>query len=563
MMTKKVFGFVLFLFLMAFTLNAGRSYDFKGLSFEYDQHNSNFPSLADFENETVNLVNEEGVYIPSDDGEIRIADLKQGELSAKAVSVIVNQLINYVHERGLIGVIVNYSGDEPLIFVVTPKKISQFNTVAFGERFDNENDAKQAHEVIKNSSPILNDPYLNIDRLDVFISRLNRHPGRDIQVHVSPDGDENIIVEYMVKERKPWMAHATIMNTGNKQTKYWNEVFGFIHRQLTSNDDIFSVTYHTAGFKNIHSVMMDYYRPFSLGSPNYLKCDLSWDKLEAASLGFKGKEFVTQGLKGRVELSRIIYQDKDRFIDCFGALGVRNIKVVNNLTTEKGHTNFLIPEIGLKLHQRTFRKKISASLGLGGNFADLIGTKASELENFGRDNISRSWQKINMDLFYSVYFSNLREVFSLCDLAGPRPDNELVWKLNGQYAFKYRVIPQCRGVLGGMYTVRGYREAIASGDTFWNSQLTYKRLLINKFNTDFKGLLFCDYGRTINNRKNPEGTEKNYTLSSAGVGFEIHHDYMILNVDYGMALKSFSPPNYPDRQKAGEGRFNLSGTILY
>jgi len=43
--------------------------------------------------------------------------------------------------------------------------------------------------------------------------------------------------------------------------------------------------------------------------------------------------------------------------------------------------------------------------------------------------------------------------------------HELYFSLHGQYAFNNRLVPQAQDVAGGMYSVRGYPESFAAGDS--------------------------------------------------------------------------------------------------
>src|SRR5690606_1901477 len=69
-------------------------------------------------------------------------------------------------------------------------------------------------------------------------------------------------LDYLVSDTKPWLAYFQISNTGTEQTSDWRQRLGFVHHQLTGNDDILRLDYATAGFEDSHAFMASYERPF-------------------------------------------------------------------------------------------------------------------------------------------------------------------------------------------------------------------------------------------------------------------------------------------------------------
>src|SRR6185503_14225262 len=105
---------------------------------------------------------------------------------------------------------------------------------------------------------------LRRDLLDNYVSFLNRHPGRHVDVAVSgidPKEHGAVSLDYLVTEAKPWSAYFQVSNTGTKETDEWRERFGYVNNQVTNHDDIFNIDYTTAGFTNSQDVTVSYDTP--------------------------------------------------------------------------------------------------------------------------------------------------------------------------------------------------------------------------------------------------------------------------------------------------------------
>ncbi|MDH4016983.1 MAG: hypothetical protein OEV20_06570, partial [Actinomycetota bacterium] len=120
----------------------------------------------------------------------------------------------------------------------------------------------------------------------------------------------------------------------------------------------------------------------------------------------------------------------------------------------------------------------------------------------------------------------------------------------GQYAFDYRLIPQASQVIGGLYSVRGFEQGLAVGDSVYVASAEYRfhipRALgvrprpvqlpwIGDFRVapqqvygrpDWDLILrgFVDAGGAVRNRRerNNAADELNQTLVGAGVGLELN-----------------------------------------
>jgi hypothetical protein len=142
--------------------------------------------------------------------------------------------------------------------------------------------------------------------------------------------------------------------------------------------------------------------------------------------------------------------------------------------------------------------------------------------------------------------------------------HELSLGLRGQYAFDYRLIPQVSQIVGGQYSVRGFEQAVAVGDSVFIGSLEYRfhipRMLpirrkpldlpvIGDFRVtpqqpygrpdwDLVFRAFIDVGKSVrNDRLAGNSTELNQDLVGVGVGLEfIFKGRLRARVDWGRGI---------------------------
>jgi len=180
-------------------------------------------------------------------------------------------------------------GDTTLVLQVTTGTVMELRTVGLGERLDPKKDETINHPLharIREKSPV--QPYapgstsredlLRRDQIDDYTFRLNRHPGRRVDVSVAAPGDVpgGVTLDYIVTENRPWLLFAQVSNTGSASTDSWREHFGFIHNDLTNFDDILTLDYQTANFRDVHALYGSYERPFSFNDRLRWKVHGSW-----------------------------------------------------------------------------------------------------------------------------------------------------------------------------------------------------------------------------------------------------------------------------------------------
>ena len=185
--------------------------------------------------------------IPS--AELRTADI--GELGpavcyASAVRVLTQTIFEYFRDAGFRGVYVQPhredvdartlddtrpEGQTELRFVIWTSVVTQVRTVARGKRVPLEQGIDHPkHERIARDSPVQpatggteeRRDLLRRELVDEYVFRLNRHPGRQVDIALSSgENPGEVTLDYLVTESKPWSVYAQTSNTGTEATDEW------------------------------------------------------------------------------------------------------------------------------------------------------------------------------------------------------------------------------------------------------------------------------------------------------------------------------------------------------
>lgn len=488
-------------------------------------------------------------------------------------------------------------GETTLTLQVTTGVVTSLRTVGLGERLPEDQTVdNKVHQRIKDRSPVYpNDgqrfqsDLLRRDLIDDYVFRLNRHPGRRADVAVAAAGDEpgGVALDYVVTENRPWMLFAQVSNTGTTANESdIRERFGFIHNQLTNADDIFSVDYMTGSFKDIDAVNASYTRPFFGSERLKWKIFGSWYTYDASTVGLLGAEFQGDGYTVGAEMTGNFYQNRDLFLDAVGGVRWEHVEVDNDFLNENGNEDFFIPYVGLRMERVRQSEQTFAGLTLEFNAPDIAGTNDGvELDRLGRTDSDDDWITLFYDVSHSFYLETL---FSKQPEDAMTLAHELSASVRGQWNFGSRLVPNQQGVIGGLYTVRGYPESIAAGDSIFVGTLEYRYHIPKGMQASAKpGQLagtpfrwvpqyqfgyvdwdlilkaFIDVGRTqVNDRFSFENNE---TLIGAGVGLELAVTRRINGrVDLGFPLKDFDDQAGNDNDvDVGDWRIHFVVTLIF
>ncbi|MBZ0171532.1 MAG: hypothetical protein K8E66_04060, partial [Phycisphaerales bacterium] len=349
-------------------------------------------------------------------------------------------------------------GDTTLTIVVQAARVSEVRTIASGDRIPTERrlDNKK-HDWIRSHSPVGamttgedGQPVGGvIDRhaLDRYLLRLNRHPGRQVDVALGPALDSGgAVLEYHIAERKPWTAYAQVSNTGTEETSEWRERFGFVHQQLTNRDDILGIEYVTAGFDESHALSASYDTPINDARNLRARIYGSYSEFSAsevaANLDFSGDSWTVGG-----ELSLNIYQRGPLFVDLFAGARYFDTEITNRSTQPptEGQEEFFIVRGGVRAERNTRDTSLGAELAIDASFPDVTGAPDT-ISELGRLNADGEWQVLQGEIEVSAYLEPLLNPRRAKTLA-----HEIALRGRVQHSLDDRLIPQVEQIAGGLY----------------------------------------------------------------------------------------------------------------
>ncbi|MCX5688805.1 MAG: hypothetical protein NTV94_03270 [Planctomycetota bacterium] len=500
---------------------------------------------------------------------LKIRDLAQGAggtFYASAIRDINQALVNAMNERGFIAVFAHAAGDdlragktEDLRLVIWTGQVGMVRSIASGPRLDGAIAAGEIKRVdsadpvqtrIREQSPIKNGDLVRKDVIDDYLFRLNRHPGRRVDVAIAPaEKPEEVALDYLVSENKPWTAYFQLSNTGTEATNLWRERFGFVHNQLTKHDDILRLDYITGGFDQAHAVNLD-------------------------------------------------WQFRDVFIDATGGLKWQSVDVTNSILQQNGSVDYVTPYIGLNLERFTDESSLFAGATVSWNVNDL---DADQKDNLGRPSVDESFTVIRFQAEQSMFLEPIFNdwgLFSGDDGKGLTSlAHEIAFSGRGQWSFDNRLIPTEEEVAGGLFSVRGYPESLAAGDNVFIGSFEYRFHLPNSFTLSDPGKLGREqmpdwFGRDFRwapqqayaradwdlifkaffdmasvNQVDKEAGEVPDTLFSTGIGLEaVFKRNVSARLDWGMALKDAGPEKLGSKEReveAGNTELHFLMTISY
>jgi hemolysin activation/secretion protein len=429
-------------------------------------------------------------------------------------------------------------------------------------------------------------PFFNQKIVNDYVDRLNRQPGRRVDVALSAaDQPDQYTLDYLINEIKPWYVYAQISNTGTALTDEWRERFGFVDNQLTGNDDILSLDGVT-DFKESTNITGSYEFPILADHPNFGTDRLRarvyglWDEYTAADLGLLNDTFTGNDYSGGAEAAYNIYQRGNMFLDLIGGIRYQSSQVTSEFQDTKATADYFVPYLGGRLQDYQPTYNYVAALNAEGGITSSSKTDLAEL---GRANPSTDFIILQPNVQGSFYLEPLIDPGDF-DAGRSTLANELYLSFRGQWALGYRLIPQFEEAAGGFYSVRGYPEAETAGDSVFLGTAEYRfhvaRFLgvspnptkIKVFGDPFRVLPeqpyqrpdwdcilrgFVDLGQVL--QSNKIAGEYNDTLVGVGAGAELQIRQNIdIRGDYGVALAGLA-----NRVKTGSSRFTLVVTLLY
>ncbi len=564
---------------------------------------------------------DEGYVAPSEGVEkvvVRIGDVPlepARKWTSRALFAVAKALRDEMNSYGIVGVWVSPSPEEfapaadpqdaewgkdlrregqtSLKLTVGVGIVTELRTLSFGERVpEAQRINSPLHARILENSPVkvytqddaVRRDVLRKDLLDQYVFRLNRFPGRRVDLAVSAATERGgVALDYLINEAKPWTVYAQISNTGTEETNEWRERFGYVNNQLTNNDDILTIDYITAGF-DANALIVSYDFPVVWDWLRF-KPFANINDYTASDVGQAGEDFTGNGWAAGGDFTANVFQLDDLFVDLYGGGRWQHVEVNNEAVEVRGEDDFFIIDGGARLERSTDIASTTAALGFEANLAGVAQTDSSQdLAKLGRQDPDRSWVVGIFEASHAFYL----EPFFMGDswqLGKPGADttlaHEIVLSARGQFTDS-RLVPNFEQVVGGLYTVRGYPESIVAGDTViigsaeyrfhlpqalglepnpgqlygetfrWKPQTPYGRA---DWDLILKG--FVDVARALNSDR--LSYEHDETLIGAGVGLEllVKRNFS-LRAEFGVTLDAIE-----DEVDVGDSEFHFSATILY
>ena len=402
-----------------------------------------------------------------------------------ALRAIIDDLLAYLNEEvELVGIVVAPSptdigidltdkrqGRTDLTILVRIATVGQVRTLASGDRIPQDlRENHPLHKSIFDRSPLQGGvrprtgSLIKRDQLDDYLYRLNRHPGRRVDAAISPGLNAGeVSLDYLIAENKPWYAYFQLSNTGTESTNELRERFGYVHNQLTNNDDTFNIDYITAGFDDSHVVSMSYRRPLDERWQlrlNTLYSDFTADQV-GSPLPFSGEDAAFGA-----SLAYNFYQNDALFLDAVGELQYYYTSASNPSAALEGEANLALASLGVELEHAT---DLSQTRGFVKFMGNLNEGNTSDFNTLGRTAPDTQFLVMQYALTTSFYLEPLINGDAWRDISDPSTStlaHEIALGVRGQWAVADdRLLPTFQAVAGGLYTVRGYEQADVAADS--------------------------------------------------------------------------------------------------
>lgn len=267
------------------------------------------------------------------------------------------------------------------------------------------------------------------------------------------------------------------------------------------------------------------------------------------------------------------------------------MQVDNSLPgTVEGEQDFLLPYLGLRATMNSQWYSVYAQVTADGTDGSWLGANRLGVTRLGRIGADTDWVNLRWNTQFSVFLDPLFNYGKWSNPNSPGSHslaNELSLSFSGQYGFGYRMPPQEEQIAGGMYTVRGYPQAVLAGDNVEILRVAYKlhlaRMLSIQRNVgslfgqpfrfapqyeygtpdwDIAPKIFCDIGHVSTNGGYANLPETSHTLIGAGIGVEATFKNNVkAELDWGFALKSLNIPG--EHVGYGSNDLNFSVTVMF
>ncbi|MEM1186276.1 MAG: ShlB/FhaC/HecB family hemolysin secretion/activation protein [Planctomycetota bacterium] len=574
------------------------------------------PSMAQPDPETVYRVSEVWIeYANRHDDAPDLAELEAaaptpeqpGFMSAREIAGMTTLIRDEMAERfGLLGHFVTPdpgqidpvtgedlrpSGEDALVILIYVATVGQTRTIGFGERLpvDDSRINHPLHDRVRRVIPLREGDLLRRTPLDLSIARLNRTRGRSAEVAIAPTNEPGAVsLDYLINESKPWTVFAQVANTGTRSTDEIRWLFGARHRQLTNADDVLSISYVTAEFDDANAVSASYRRPLDDLDTTRFTLSFAYNEYTASDVNLGLAAIEGDGLDFGAEFAREVFQRGDAFVDVFGGVLYRDIRVTNLLTDVKGESQLLLARVGVRFDQTTTTTDTRAQASIEVNLPEIADTEEVDLDRLGREDADASFTVLRLDASHGFFLEPLLAPDGYAGLRGPEHQtlaHYVTLSVRTQWVPDARLVANEQVIAGGLFTVRGYEEAVASGDSAILASAEYRFGLSSAlpasdrpgtlFGQPFRGRrqtpygsadwdlglrAFVDYALVDNN--DVRSFEFDENLIGVGVGVDARlYNNVTARLDYGIALTDAQSPTNPS--DSGDTRLHFLVLVAY
>lgn len=542
--------------------------------------------------------------------ELRLEDLPDmggRRIYATAIRAITRQLVDELNRQGLSGVFVAPHAEDiddsgrdlrapenrVLRLVVWAGRVNRIRTIASGPSTGEVEDLERsALAFIESESPVRpstpEDPdhdLIRTEELDAFVSRASRHPGRRVDVALTPAVESGrVYLDYLIAEDRPWHLYSQLANTGTDTTSRWRQRVGFAHHQLSGRDDILRLDYLTGSLDEVQAFRASYSAPLPWVRQGRWTLRAAASRYDAGELAFGIRNFEGEQREFAGELSTNLYQRGPLFVDLEAGVRFLNVETTNFF---KADTDFLLPRVGVRAERLTATSSFRAGLWFEKSLDGVAGTDRRQVDLLGPAELDLDWSSLRWDWNLSFFVDPLLDPGlerTRHGFGGSGLVHELELGIRGQHSLGSRIIPQERMVVGGLYSVRGYPQAIASGDNVYLASLEYRyhvaaalgleskprqlpvlgafrvapQRVLGRADWDLVVRAFLDGARTAKSGSVPG--EEDETLLGVGLGLElVLRRNLSLRLDFARALREAGNREV----KSGDTETHFSATLLY
>lgn len=201
-----------------------------------------------------------------------------------------------------------------------------------------------------------------------------------------------VAFDFVVTQKRPYHFYFNANNNVPKPIHRWQESAGFIHTQVSGNDDIFRANASSDSFDKFYSFDASYEAPLGNSIGNRWQIFGSYSRFVSAEFALPQNLFVGTQAIGNLEFISNIAQWDKLFLDLVADLQYRHIHNRGHFLFSAASKNFLLPGIALKAIQLKRENKLIASLSLQSTISSLFWNVRKHLDNLGRRHLSPNWQ---------------------------------------------------------------------------------------------------------------------------------------------------------------------------